>query len=247
MPQRLKSDSTSESNELRNAGLKVTLPRLKILDILADGSARHMSAEDIYKKLLVSNEDIGLATVYRVLTQFEAAGLVTRHHFEGGMAVFELNQGAHHDHIVCVDCGRVEEFMDGGIEERQHAVAKRLGFEISDHALILYGHCRKPNCPNQKRASSSLTPASARAAIQRRAAGVALFLGNGLRLARRAPASRPHGARACSVMSMPPNMRAISSTRSAGLKVFTAVRVILPSVSLVTRNWLCACEATCAR
>ena len=151
MPQRLKSDSTSESNDLRNAGLKVTLPRLKILDILADGSARHMSAEDIYKKLLVSNEDIGLATVYRVLTQFEAAGLVTRHHFEGGMAVFELNQGGHHDHIVCVDCGRVEEFMDGGIEERQNAVAKRLGFEISDHALILYGHCRKPNCPNQKR------------------------------------------------------------------------------------------------
>ena len=94
MPQRLKPDSTSESNDLRNAGLKVTLPRLKILDILADGSARHMSAEDIYKKLLVSNEDIGLATVYRVLTQFEAAGLVTRHHFEGGMAVFELNQGA---------------------------------------------------------------------------------------------------------------------------------------------------------
>ena len=127
MPQRLKPDSTSESNDLRNAGLKVTLPRLKILDILADGSARHMSAEDIYKKLLVSNEDIGLATVYRVLTQFEAAGLVTRHHFEGGMAVFELNQGAHHDHIVCVDCGKVEEFMDGGIEERQHAVAKRLG------------------------------------------------------------------------------------------------------------------------
>ena len=112
MPQRLKPDSTSESNDLRNAGLKVTLPRLKILDILADGSARHMSAEDIYKKLLVSNEDIGLATVYRVLTQFEAAGLVTRHHFEGGMAVFELNQGAHHDHIVCVDCGKVEEFMD---------------------------------------------------------------------------------------------------------------------------------------
>ena len=151
MPQRLKPDTTSESNDLRNAGLKVTLPRLKILDILADGSARHMSAEDIYKKLLVSNEDIGLATVYRVLTQFEAAGLVTRHHFEGGMAVFELNQGDHHDHIVCVDCGKVEEFMDGGIEERQHAVAKRLGFEISDHALILYGHCRKTNCPNQKR------------------------------------------------------------------------------------------------
>jgi Fur family ferric uptake transcriptional regulator len=150
MPQRLKPSLSSDSNDLRNAGLKVTLPRLKILDILADGSARHMSAEDIYKKLLVSNEDIGLATVYRVLTQFEAAGLVTRHHFEGGMAVFELNQGSHHDHIVCVDCGRVEEFMDGGIEALQHAVAERLGFKISDHALILYGHCSKSECPHRK-------------------------------------------------------------------------------------------------
>jgi Fur family ferric uptake transcriptional regulator len=151
MPQRPKPPTTSETKDLRDAGLKVTLPRLKILDILADASVRHMSAEDIYKKLLTSNEDIGLATVYRVLTQFEAAGLVTRHHFEGGTAVFELNQGPHHDHIVCVDCGRVEEFLDGGIEERQQAVAKRLGFEISDHALILYGHCRKPNCPYQRR------------------------------------------------------------------------------------------------
>jgi Fur family ferric uptake transcriptional regulator len=145
----MKDVTTNESTDLRKAGLKVTLPRLKILDILAAGTARHMSAEDIYKKLLESNEDIGLATVYRVLTQFEAAGLVTRHHFEGGMAVFELNHGAHHDHIVCVDCGRVEEFMDGGIEERQHAVAQRLGFEISDHALILYGHCRKAACPHK--------------------------------------------------------------------------------------------------
>ena len=150
MTQRRPESSSNESTDLRKAGLKVTLPRLKILDILAAGTARHMSAEDIYKKLLESNEDIGLATVYRVLTQFEAAGLVTRHHFEGGMAVFELNHGAHHDHIVCVDCGKVEEFMDGSIEERQHAVAKRLGYEISDHALILYGHCRKPNCPNKR-------------------------------------------------------------------------------------------------
>jgi Fur family ferric uptake transcriptional regulator len=150
MPQRPKQP-TAESSDLRNAGLKVTLPRLKILDILAEGAEHHMSAEDIYKQLLVDNQDIGLATVYRVLTQFEAAGLVTRHHFEGGMAVFELNHGSHHDHIVCVDCGHVEEFMDGGIEERQQAVAKRLGFEISDHALILYGHCRKTNCQNQKR------------------------------------------------------------------------------------------------
>ena len=150
MSQRLKPQASSEGHDLRSAGLKVTLPRLKILEILAGAPVRHMSAEDIYKQLLTSNEDIGLATVYRVLTQFEAAGLVTRHHFEGGMAVFELNQGAHHDHIVCLDCGRVEEFMDGGIEERQQAVASRLGFEISDHSLILYGHCRKPNCPHQK-------------------------------------------------------------------------------------------------
>ena len=105
--------------------------------------------------LLESNEDIGLATVYRVLTQFEAAGLVTRHHFEDGMAVFELNQGTHHDHIVCLDCGRVEEFMDAGIEERQTAVAQKLGFTIRDHSLILYGHCKRlPNCPNRNRKSS---------------------------------------------------------------------------------------------
>src|ERR1700750_2536197 len=143
MPQRLKTDTTNESNDLRNAGLKVTLPRLKILDILADASARHMSAEDIYKKLLATNEDIGLATVYRVLTQFEAAGLVTRHHFEGGMAVFELNHGAHHDHIVCLDCGRVEEFMDSGIEDRQAAVAVKLGFRLPANALILYERLRR--------------------------------------------------------------------------------------------------------
>ena len=110
-----------EGKDLRKAGLKVTLPRLKILEILESSQTRHLSAEDIYRTLLESNEDIGLATVYRVLTQFEAAGLVTRHHFEDGMAVFELNQGTHHDHIVCLDCGRVEEFMDAGIEERQTA------------------------------------------------------------------------------------------------------------------------------
>ena len=139
-----------EGKDLRKAGLKVTLPRLKILEILETGARRHMSAEDIYKVLLESNEDIGLATVYRVLTQFEAAGLVTRHHFEDGMAVFELNHGMHHDHIVCIDCGRVEEFLDKGIEERQTAVAQRLGFEIRDHSLILYGQCRRADCPNRK-------------------------------------------------------------------------------------------------
>jgi Fur family ferric uptake transcriptional regulator len=141
-----------EGKDLRKAGLKVTLPRLKILEILEDSGARHKSAEDIYKALLGSNEDIGLATVYRVLTQFEAAGLVTRHHFEDGMAVFELNEGSHHDHIVCVDCGKVEEFMDAGIEERQTAVARQLGYEIRDHSLIMHGHCVRTNCPNRKSA-----------------------------------------------------------------------------------------------
>lgn len=138
-----------EQQDLRKAGLKVTMPRVKILDILAGNAARHLSAEDIYRQLLESNEDIGLATVYRVLTQFEAAGLVSRHHFEGGMAVFELNRGEHHDHIVCVDCGRVEEFSDHGIEQRQQAIAAEHGFDIADHALILYGHCRRENCPHR--------------------------------------------------------------------------------------------------
>ena len=143
-----------EGKDLRKAGLKVTLPRLKILEILESSTTRHLSAEDIYRTLLDSNEDIGLATVYRVLTQFEAAGLVSRHHFEDGMAVFELNQGVHHDHIVCLECGRVEEFMDSGIEERQNAVAQRLGFVIRDHSLILYGHCRRQNCANKTKKAS---------------------------------------------------------------------------------------------
>jgi Fur family ferric uptake transcriptional regulator len=130
-----------EGKDLRSAGLKVTLPRLKILEILEGDGMRHKSAEDIYKALLGSNEDIGLATVYRVLTQFEAAGLVTRHHFEDGMAVFELNRGDHHDHIVCVECGKVEEFVDPGIEERQKVIAKQLGYSLHDHSMILYGRC----------------------------------------------------------------------------------------------------------
>jgi Fur family transcriptional regulator, ferric uptake regulator len=138
-----------EGKDLRKAGLKVTLPRLKILEILESSQTRHLSAEDIYRSLLESNEDIGLATVYRVLTQFEAASLVTRHHFEDGMAVFELNHGTHHDHIVCLDCGRVEEFMDTGIEDRQGTVAKKLGFEIQDHSLIMYGHCVRPTCAHR--------------------------------------------------------------------------------------------------
>jgi Fur family transcriptional regulator, ferric uptake regulator len=143
-----------EGKDLRNVGLKVTLPRLKILEILEGSGARHKSAEDIYKALLNSNEDIGLATVYRVLTQFEAAGLVTRHHFENGMAVFELNRGEHHDHIVCVDCGKVEEFVDTGIEERQKLIADERGFDIREHSMILYGHCRKADCPSRAAAAA---------------------------------------------------------------------------------------------
>jgi len=138
-----------EGTDLRKAGLKVTLPRLKILEILEGSTPRHLSAEDIYRKLLDSREDIGLATVYRVLTQFEAAGLVRRHHFADGMAVFELDEGEHHDHIVCMDCGRVEEFVDDSIEQRQESVAKKLGFEIQHHALVMYGGCLKPSCPHR--------------------------------------------------------------------------------------------------
>lgn len=139
-----------EGKDLRKAGLKVTLPRLKILEILERGATRHLSAEEIYKQLLESHEDIGLATVYRVLTQFEAAGLVARHHFENGMAVFELNHGAHHDHIVCMDCGHVEEFVDKDIEERQDAIARRLQFSIQEHSLVLYGRCLRTDCPVRK-------------------------------------------------------------------------------------------------
>jgi Fur family ferric uptake transcriptional regulator len=140
-----------EPSQLRRAGLKVTVPRLKILEILAVNSAHHMSAEDVYRRLLESNEDIGLATVYRVLTQFESAGLVTRHHFEGGTAVFELDQGEHHDHIVCEDCGRVEEFADAGIEERQREIAAQQGFELTDHALTLRGRCVREHCPHRSK------------------------------------------------------------------------------------------------
>jgi Fur family ferric uptake transcriptional regulator len=132
-----------ESNELRKVGLKVTLPRVKILNIMESGGSRHQSAEDVYKALLDMGEDIGLATVYRVLTQFEAAGLVTRHHFEGGHSVFELNEGSHHDHILCVKCGKVDEFVDETIEARQKDIAKRLGYEMTDHCLYMYGICSK--------------------------------------------------------------------------------------------------------
>ena len=149
----LRDETIVEPSQLRDAGLKVTVPRLKILEILASSQPRHLSAEDVYRRLLDSNEDIGLATVYRVLTQFESAGLVVRHHFEGGTAVFELNEGEHHDHIVCIDCGRVEEFTDDSIEERQQEIAARLGFEITDHSLTLHGRCVRQNCPHRARKS----------------------------------------------------------------------------------------------
>ena len=127
-----------QRHELRKAGLKITLPRLKILEILESASNRHLSAEDIYKDLLDSGEEIGLATVYRVLTQFEAAGLVTRHNFEGGHSVFELDDGEHHDHMVCVETGEVIEFTSDEIERLQHEIAERHGFELLDHSLVLY-------------------------------------------------------------------------------------------------------------
>lgn len=130
-----------DNQDLRNAGLKVTLPRLKILEILENAQRHHLSAEDVFRDLLASGEDVGLATVYRVLTQFEAAGLVTRHNFEGGHSVFELNQGEHHDHLVCVKCGRVEEFFDDIIEERQRVIAAKAGFKMTDHSLNIYGVC----------------------------------------------------------------------------------------------------------
>jgi Fur family ferric uptake transcriptional regulator len=130
-----------DNQEIRKAGLKVTLPRVKILELLESSDQRHVSAEDVYKMLLDRGEEIGLATVYRVLTQFETAGLVTRHNFEGGHAVFELDRGEHHDHIVCIVCGKVVEFMDNTIEERQRQVAEQHGFEMADHSLIIYGRC----------------------------------------------------------------------------------------------------------
>jgi Fur family transcriptional regulator, ferric uptake regulator len=138
-----------DSKDLRTIGLKATLPRLKVLELFQSSKERHMTAEDVYKVLLNENADIGLATVYRVLTQFEQAGLLQRHHFEGGRAVFELNEGNHHDHLVCLQCGKVEEFYDAEIEKRQHKIAKDRGFNLHDHSLYLYADCSKTNCPNK--------------------------------------------------------------------------------------------------
>lgn len=132
-----------DQKDLKNAGLKATLPRLKILELFEKSEERHLSAEDVYKILLNAGDDVGLATVYRVLTQFEDAGLLVRHHFESGKSVFELNEGGHHDHIVCVKCGRVEEFFDAEIERRQQEAAESRGFTMQDHSLMIYGVCDK--------------------------------------------------------------------------------------------------------
>ena len=136
------SEDKLDKKELRKAGLKVTMPRLKILHLLENSEQRHMSAEELYKKLVESGDDVGLATVYRVLTQFETAGIIIKHRFGAEHAVYELNEGSHHDHLVCIHCGKVEEFVDEAIEKRQEVIAKQHGFEITDHCLYLYGICQ---------------------------------------------------------------------------------------------------------
>jgi len=140
----------NSTQSLKEIGLKATLPRRKVLELFEHSKVRHLSAEDVYKSLMAEGIDIGLATVYRVLTQFEQAGLLSRQHFETGKAVFELNQGGHHDHLVCLQCGRVEEFYDAEIEQRQSEVACKRGFELKGHSLALYADCTKPDCPGRK-------------------------------------------------------------------------------------------------
>jgi Fur family ferric uptake transcriptional regulator len=139
----------AHADDLKNIGLKATLPRLKILELFQKSKQRHLTAEDVYRQLLLANEDIGLATVYRVLMQFEQADILKRSHFESEKAVYELNEGEHHDHLVCLDCGRVEEFHDPDIEALQDKIAKRQGFELADHALSLYAHCKRKNCAHR--------------------------------------------------------------------------------------------------
>ncbi len=138
------------SKNLKNIGLKATYPRLKILDLFQSSDQRHLTAEDVYRALMNDGMDIGLATVYRVLTQFEQAGLLERHYFESGKAVFELNEGGHHDHLVCMQCGKVEEFFDAEIEKRQNAIAEERGFKLREHALYLYADCTRDNCPDRR-------------------------------------------------------------------------------------------------
>lgn len=139
----------SSPTDLKTIGLKATLPRLRILELFEKSNVRHLTADEVYKILLKEGTDTGLATVYRVLTQFEQAGLLVRHHFESGKAVFELNQGGHHDHLVCLQCGRVEEFYDEAIEKRQITVARERGFAIHEHSLHIYADCTKLDCPNK--------------------------------------------------------------------------------------------------
>jgi Fur family transcriptional regulator, ferric uptake regulator len=141
--------TVSTSSDLKNIGLKATLPRLRILNLFEQSEVRHLTAEDVYRVLLGEGMEIGLATIYRVLTQFEQAGLLARHHFESGKAVFELNQGGHHDHLVCVQCGHVEEFFDSEIERRQEKIAKERGYAIQEHSLQIYVTCEKTNCPQK--------------------------------------------------------------------------------------------------
>ena len=141
----------NHADEIKSSGLKATLPRIKILEVFQQTSRRHMTAEDVYKALLTEDADIGLATVYRVLMQFEQAGLLTRSNFESGKAVFELNEGQHHDHLVCLDCGRVEEFFDPQIEQRQREVTLSRGFELQEHSLALYARCTKPQCEHRQK------------------------------------------------------------------------------------------------
>lgn len=145
------SPAMSTPHDLKNIGLKATLPRLKILDLFENSDVRHLTAEDVYKLLMNEGMEIGLATIYRVLTQFEQAGILMRHHFESGKAVFELNQGGHHDHLVCIQCGHVEEFFDAEIERRQTKIAKDRGFTIHEHSLQIYADCVRTNCPNKSK------------------------------------------------------------------------------------------------
>ena len=140
-----------QSEDLKDVGLKATQPRLKILNVLEQNRERHMSAEDVYRALMAAGDDLGLATIYRVLMQFESAGLVIRHHFAEGHAVFELDSGEHHDHILCLDCGKVTEFVDSTIERRQIRIATQHGFRLADHSLVLHGRCEQPDCAHRKR------------------------------------------------------------------------------------------------
>jgi Fur family transcriptional regulator, ferric uptake regulator len=141
----------SSPQDLKTIGLKATLPRLRILELFEKSAVRHLAAEDVYRMLSREGTDTGLATIYRVLTQFEQAGLLIRHHFEGGKAVFELNRGGHHDHLVCVQCGHVEEFFDPAIEQRQEEIARERGFSLQEHSLYLYVDCSRANCPHRNR------------------------------------------------------------------------------------------------